>query len=278
MNYLYELILSLKHALLSKGPIDTAYSFSKAVEYSSFLIMCHHTIVVPAKPRDNFWSFLHPLTYQVWIGILISTPLFSLAMALTNRIFYKHMDWENVIAFVLRVAMVDVGPVESYKIEMKYQKLMALVWIWALFVLTQSYAGNLTSMLTRPILIKNIKSVEHLVNQRNVKWANVDEGAEIYEYLESTSPGSTMRKLFDQAEPRTDSTSGHSDDPCYTLEQRGARNWASICDINDIDKLKSRDFGETGKCNYYTIDDTFFITPAVMAFQVYQMSGLQVIL
>ena len=104
MNHLYELILLLKHAYPSKGPIDTAYSFSKAVEYSSFLIMCHHTIVVPAKPRDNFWSFLHPLTYQVWIGILISVPLFSLAMALTNRIFYKHMDWENVIAFVLRVA------------------------------------------------------------------------------------------------------------------------------------------------------------------------------
>ena len=148
-------------SLLSKGPIDTAYSFSKAVEYSSFLIMCHHTIVVPVKPRDNFWSFLHPLTTQVWIGILISAPLFSLAMALTNRIFYKHMDWENVIAFVLRVAMVDVEPVESYKIKMKYQKLMALVWIWALFVLTQSYAGNLTSMLTRLILIKNIKSHNH---------------------------------------------------------------------------------------------------------------------
>ena len=70
--------------------------------------MCHHTIVVPAKPRDNFWSFLHPLTYQVWIGILISAPLFSLAMALTNRIFYKHMDWENVVAFVLRPGEVKV--------------------------------------------------------------------------------------------------------------------------------------------------------------------------
>ena len=136
---------------LYQGPIDTAYSFSKAVEYSSYLIMCHHTIVVPVRPRDNLWSFLHPLTYQVWAGILLSVPIFILAMGLANRVFYKDIDWATVSNFVLRVTMGDEGPIESYKLIMNYQKLMAVVWMWAVFIFTQSYAGNLTSMLTRPI-------------------------------------------------------------------------------------------------------------------------------
>ena len=229
--------------------------------------MCHHTIVVPVKPRENLWSFLNPLTYQVWIGILISMPLLILAMGLANYIFYQHMDWQNVINFVLRVALVDGRSIKSCRLNMKYQKLMAIAWMLALFVITQAYAGNLTSILTRPILRKSVKNVEDLVNQTEIKWASVDEGAEIYEYLESTPPGSTMRRLFDKAEKVVESASAHTHSPCYKIE-RNARNWASICDIIDIDKLKSRDYGDTGKCNYYTIDDTFFTTPAVMAFQV----------
>ena len=249
------------------GPIDAAYSFSKAVEYSSSFYMCHHTVVVPVKPRENLWSFFNPLTYQVWIGILTSVPLLILAMGLTNYIFYKHADWENVINFVLRVAMVDGRSIKSCRLNMKYQKLIAIVWMLAIFVIAQAYAGNLTSILTRPILRKSVKNVEDLVNQTEIKWASVDEGAEIYEYLESTPSGSTMRRLFEQAEKVAESASAHRYSPCYTIE-RNARSWASICDIIDIDKLKSHDYGETGKCNYYTIDDTFFTTPAVMAFQV----------
>ena len=190
-------------------------------------------------------------------------------MGLANKVFYKHMDWETVVNFVIRLAMTEAGSIESYKLKMNYQKLMALVWMLAVLVLTQSYAGNLTSMLTRPIIRKTINNVEDLVNQTEIKWANVDEGAEIYEYLNSTPSGTTMRRLFDQAETGSDLESEtHAQIPCYTLEQQIDGTWASICDVNDIDRLKSHDFGVTGKCNYYTIDDTFFTTPAVMAFQV----------
>ena len=150
---------------------------------------------------------------------------------------------------------------------------MAIVWMWALFILTQSYAGNLTAMLTRPVLKKTITNAEDLLNQTDVKWALEDDGNEIAEYLKDSSPGSTHRRLYGQAEldiwlPEWES--GDSYSPCYTIGQRNAGTYASICDKISISQTKSRDFRDTGKCNYYTVKDSFFTTPAVMAFQVGQ--------
>ena len=232
--------------------------------------MSHYTIVVPVKPKDNIWSFLHPLAYQVWIGILISIPMFILSMGLANYFFYKYIDWGIVVDFVLRVAMVDERPIQSFILKMKYQKIMAIVWMWALFILSQAYAGNLTAMLTRPILEKTIHNIEDLLNQTDIKWSLEDSGTEIFEYFKVSSPGSTMRGLLDKAETGIEWETEDIYSPCYTSEQRNARTWASICDVTSIDQTKSRDFSDTGKCNYYTIEDTFFTTPAVMAFQVGQ--------
>ena len=44
--------------------------------------------------------------------------------------------------------------------------------------------------------------------------------------------------------------------------------YVSLCHYQSIRVDKSRDFSETGKCNFYTTEETFFTTPQVMAFQV----------
>ena len=79
---------------------------------------------------------------------------------------------------------------------MKYQKLMALVWIWALFVLTQSYAGNLTAILMKPKLEKPIRTLEGLLNQEKMPWV-VQEGGHDDFFLKSFPSGSLLKQLHD---------------------------------------------------------------------------------
>ena len=191
-------------------------------------------------------------------------------MGFANRFFYKYVDWMNVVNFVLRVAMVDERPIEGYQFKMKYQKLMALVWMWALLILSQSYAGNLTAMLTRPLLKRSIDNVDDLLNQNDITWSapSPDINYEIYEYLKASPPGSTMRGLLEKGKTDIEWKTENTYSPCYQREQRDAGTWASLCDVMGIEGLKYRDFWDTGKCNFYTIRDKFFTTPAVMAFQV----------
>ena len=191
-----------------------------------------------------------------------------LSMGLANYIFYKYMDLMNVVDFVLRVAMVDEMPIQTYKLKMKYQKLLALAWMWALLILSQSYVGNLRALLTKPQLEKSINNIEDLLNQNDVKWSSEMFGDEILEYLKEFPPGSTMRGLLDKADTRTEWDWDNWFGPCFLTEQRDARTWASICDVLSIDLLRYWEFRDTKKCHYYTIDDTFFMTPTVMAFQV----------
>ena len=58
------------------------------------------------------------------------------------------------------------------------------------------------------------------------------------------------------------------DDPCLTNKQKDAGNYATVCDDKSITIMKSNDYKKTGKCNFYTIEETFFTAPAVMAYQV----------
>ena len=238
-----------------------------SVEYSAPLYMSHYTIMVPLESRQNIWSFLHPFAYEVWIMLLITIPLLILAMIICN--FYVNLDWETLLSFVLRVAMVD-GRYPFKIIDAKgskTQKFLGVLWLAGCIVLIQSYDGNLTAMLTRPTLEMTIKTPEDLVNQTDIRWTIWDDGNEITEYLKASPSGSPMRRLFDQGkDDTTDNDTWHS--ACFTDKQWESRTHAAICDSKSVEMIQSWDFSEDGVCNYYTIGDTFFTTPAVMAFQV----------
>ena len=231
--------------------------------------MSHYTIVVPVKSTTDIWSFLHPYTNELWIACYFSIPIVIVVMCLLN--YHVVIDWETIVSFVIRAAMVD-GRYPFKRIDSKGNKslkLLGIIWIWACFILIQSYDGNLTAMFARPTMEKTIRNVEELLNQNAITWALDDNGVEIVEYLKASPNGSNMRRLFDQAEIfRPEGTDGEFYSPCYTIEQRDAGTYASICYDKGIKDLKSRDFSDTGRCNYYTTEEKFFTTPAVMALQV----------
>ena len=55
---------------------------------------------------------------------------------------------------------------------------------------------------------------------------------------------------------------------CYAAKLRGRGNYASICDIGLILPMYANDFSETGKCNFYILEEKFLSSVYAMAFQV----------
>ena len=181
--------------------------------------------------------------------------------------YQTDIDFETLVSFVLRTAMVD-GRYSFNRIDSKGNKslkLLGIIWIFVCFNLIQSYDGNLTAMLTRPTLKKSINSIQDLINQPDLKWSLMESenGNDLVEYLKTSE---TLRPLYDLAEA-SKVWEPHMYQ-CFSQEEVDAGTYVSICDYQNIQFDKSADFSATGKCNFYTTEETFFTTPQVMAFQV----------
>ena len=236
--------------------------------------MDHYSIMVPLKPMEKLWSFLGPLDSRVWIAFLLNIPTFILTMGLANYIYYKKINWRPLIDFVLRAAMVDNSDVGSYGFEKTYQKILALFWIWAMFLLTAAYSGNLLAEVTKPSFQTPIKKVEDLVNQDFFTWESGSLSYAMADYLQGSPPGSIHRRLYDQGE--TTNSYINDDDEydgsltwtcCISTTQKYDGKTAAICDSKCISDTKHKDFRESGMCNYYSIGETFFTSSAAMVLQ-----------
>ena len=50
-----------------------------------------------------------------------------------------------------------------------YNRVLVIVWTWAVMVLAECYAGTLTAMITRPWLTRTIRNAEDLLNQGGIE-------------------------------------------------------------------------------------------------------------
>ena len=55
---------------------------------------------------------------------------------------------------------------------------------------------------------------------------------------------------------------------CYATKLRGSGNYASICDGGMISPMYANDYSETGKCNFYILEEKLLSSGYAMAFQV----------
>ena len=114
------------------------------------------TTVVPLRLDSNMWFIIDPLSYEVWIGFIISMPIFLFAMVSANYIFSGHTDFNNQFNFVLRNAFSEQNSRLPNHTNF-YQKILILTWLWCMFILVQSYAGNLMAMLASTKLQEPIR-------------------------------------------------------------------------------------------------------------------------
>ena len=106
--------------------------------------MDYHSILVPLKFFSQPLSFLYPLDPLVWMATLISIPMFMLAFGFLDMTFYRtsRIHWNSIIEFVLCSAINEHSATEKLRDLRYYKKVLMFTWIFAFFVITQSYAGS----------------------------------------------------------------------------------------------------------------------------------------
>ena len=229
------------------------------------------SIIVPISTQDDIWTFLYPLNFEVWIFSLISVPIFTIAIGLTDYFDTGTIDWITVLGFVIRNVLSEsfqsyrrvIGQLPDKK---QYKKLILyVVWIWSCFILVKSYSGNLTALITKPKLVMQFEQPEDFLNQDDMALVVPGETA-ILEMLMQLPKNSTMAILLEKTERMA--WTKHWPSNCFTNSTQFTKRHASICDVTNIKYLISDDFSQSGKCNWYKTKTTFFHVPVVMAFQV----------
>ena len=254
-------------SIILKGPFDPTYHRSLSVDFSSMVTMGSYDIIIPLNAMNDVWSFINPFTTDLWILSIISIPLITLAMAVTNYLKGVKIDWAPLVGFVLRNILSE----NLSKIPDKYnhQKILTCIWMLVSFILVTCYAGNLTAMISTPNLDMKFNRPVDLLHQDEITLI-VEDGIGAVEFMSQSPPGSTMSRLLEKAEVYgfEDLAAEEYWDNCFTTTDRFAGNYGAMCDIDSIRSRMSYDFTMNGKCNWYKTEKNLFEVPSVMVFQV----------
>ena len=259
-------MVNRKEVDFALGPFNPTYMRSKSVDFSTTIKMQPYNIVIPVRTNEDLWSFVNPFAYQVWICAFASIPAYIFAMVLAEYLCGGMVDWQTITGFVFRNAFHENMRIPDRE---TYRKLLIITWVIVSFVVSASYAGNLSAMLTNPKLSRPITKPEDLLNQAELSWV-VEDGVGAVEYMSASPPGSTWRRIYEKIE-KLSWEEGDEEWPsgCFSYDTTMSRKHASICDIDSIKSLLHYDFSENAQCDWYITDNTFFEVSTVMVFQVW---------
>ena len=213
------------------------------------------------------WYIIDPFQYNVWLMFIASVPTYLIAMGMTDYFYYGEIHFDDLFGFVIRNALSEQNSRFPYRAQI-YQKILIIIWSWSMLVMVQAYSGNLTAMLAKPKLQTPIRTLDELINQDEISWV-LEEKTVAEFYMKTSQTGTTMKKLYNGATlmpsltPKEQYTYG-----CYASKLRGSGNLASICDVGLILAMYAKDFSETGKCNFYLLEEKFMSSVTAVALQV----------
>ena len=249
------------------GPLRWNQNGRKSVEYTAPFHVGYTTIVVPLLLETEIWSIAHPLSDHVWYVSILSIPAFLAVMALADFIYFGRIEWISLLGFVIRNAFSEHSDLPDNK--RTYQKILIIVWLASIFVIVQSYAGNLTAILTAPRLPQPIRNSEEFLDQEELTLVVPEKS--VFEYrFKISPPNPTMRMLGELAsvsEPLT--RTEFLQHGCYTTKYYNHGKKAAVCFDASFEALISYDFSRTGKCNFYTTVDKFL--PSLLSIGAFQV-------
>lgn len=168
-----------------------------AVDFTLIPLELYSTIVVPLRLESDTWSMTDPFSYEVWCMVILCVPLYVIIMGLADVVFCGSADWEALIGFILRTSLSE-NDSDLPENRWAYQKIFLIFWISPVFILVQSYAGNLTAMLTRPTLPEMMKNAEDLLKQDDISLV-LEKGTIEEFHFRAANSGTTLRRLYERS-------------------------------------------------------------------------------
>ena len=176
------------------GPFVKTVSKGRSVDFSRPISWGFHAVVMPLTKKSNMWYIVEPFHYQVWILLMTSIPIYLVTMGLADYFYRGFADWDALSGFVIRNVLSEQNfrhPTQARA----YQKLLVIIWGFAMLVLVQAYAGNLTAMLAKPKLQAPIRTLEELLGRDDTEWV-VPKGDGKESYLSTATSGTLINRLY----------------------------------------------------------------------------------
>ena len=188
-------------------------------------------------------------------------------MCLAQYCYSGSAAWYTLSGFVIRNAVSEQNHSIPHQAK-AYQKILIITWLGCALVLVQAYAGNLTAMLSKPKFHTPIKTLDELLGQNEISWV-IEKGSQAEHYMQSASTGTKLSLLHKRAAlvpqltPTEQAIYG-----CYPPRLRGKKSIGSFCGLQVIWPMIAKDFSETGRCNFYLIEERLYSSLSGAAFQV----------
>ena len=244
----------------------------RSVDFSRPISRGFHAVVMPLTKKSNMWYIVDPFQYQVWILLMSSIPIYLVTMGLADYFYRGFADWDALSGFVIRNVLSEQNFIYPNQAR-AYQKLLVIIWALAMLVLVQAYAGNLTAMLAKPKLQAPIRTLEELLGRDETEWV-VPKGDSKELYLSTAPSGTLINSLYKRTTvvPQLSESENLCRCGCYALHPPlREKGIGAICTNTEIMQTIAVDFGETGKCNFYLIEDLIESSGMPMAFQVHHI-------
>jgi hypothetical protein len=124
------------------GPFGVNYERAQAIDFTFAIGTDYYTTIVPIQLTKDPWPIIRPFDPEVWLGILVTLPIFLAAIGITSFIFFEKSIYHRNKSWMFTLRTVFIQSSCWIPEEAIHQKVLALTWIWACFILAQGYAGT----------------------------------------------------------------------------------------------------------------------------------------
>ncbi|KAL8063638.1 hypothetical protein ABFX02_01G039800 [Erythranthe guttata] len=148
-------------------------------------------VPIPEDKKGNTWLLVKPLTWELWSTIFISFVLFGILVWFLERPRnrdFRGTRWDQ-FCMIFWFSFSTMFFAHKERVVSNSAKVVVIVWLLAVFILTQGYASSLTSMLTVQKLTD--PDVNELI--RNKEYVGYSNTSFVYEFLKKRFNKSQLR-------------------------------------------------------------------------------------
>lgn len=208
---------SAKRADLAAASMSITYEREKVVDFTKPFLNLGITIIYkkPVRAPPDLFSFLSPLSIQVWIYMMAAYVCVSFMLFVIAR--FSPYEWTNPHPCnedselvenqftILNSLWFTIGSLMQQGCELAPRaistRVVACIWWFFTLIMISSYTANLAAFLTVERMDSPIASVEDLAQQTKIKYGTVGSGSTSDFFKTSDLPTYKRMWAFMNAQP-----------------------------------------------------------------------------
>ncbi|XP_064079193.1 glutamate receptor ionotropic, kainate 2-like isoform X3 [Macrobrachium nipponense] len=243
-----------QRADLAIGDLTITYEREQVVDFTMPWMNLGITILYrkPTKKPPNLFSFLSPLSLDVWLYMATAYLAVSLLLFVLAR--FSPYEWSNphpcdqtpeklenefsllnCLWFCIGSLMQQGGDILPKAVS---TRIVAGMWWFFTLIMISSYTANLAAFLTVERMESPIESAEDLAKQTKIKYGSMGGGS-TYTFF-STSKVPTYQRMFSFMESQTPSVYTKNNDEGVKRVQKSDGLYAYMMESSSIEYITER--------------------------------------